>query len=42
MVRHAGAAAAGVVADMLIGEPPIRPHPLTVFGRVMTQVESCP
>jgi adenosylcobinamide-phosphate synthase len=39
MVSHAGAAAVGVAADMLIGEPPIRPHPLTVFGRAMTRVE---
>jgi adenosylcobinamide-phosphate synthase len=39
MVSRARAAAAGVIADMLIGEPPIRPHPLTVFGRAMAAVE---
>ena len=28
-----------MVVDLLIGEPPIRPHPLVVFGRVMARVE---
>ncbi|HZU73172.1 MAG TPA: CobD/CbiB family cobalamin biosynthesis protein [Acidimicrobiales bacterium] len=34
------AAAAGLVADMVLGEPPITPHPLTRFGRLMDGVES--
>jgi adenosylcobinamide-phosphate synthase len=36
---HAFAAAAGVVADRMLGEPPLRPHPLSVFGRCMRGVE---
>ena len=35
-----GQAAAGVVADLLLGEPPLRPHPVSVFGRAMRQVEA--
>ncbi len=33
------AVAAGVSADLAFGEPPLRPHPLTVFGRVMGTLE---
>jgi len=33
-------AAAGLAADALAGEPPVEPHPLVVFGRAMTSVES--
>jgi len=39
VVSRAGAAAAGILADMVIGEPPLRPHPLVVFGRIMARVE---
>ena len=31
--------AAGILADRLVGEPPVRPHPLTVYGRIMRRVE---
>lgn len=31
--------AAGVVADRLLGEPPVRPHPVSAFGRLMRAVE---
>lgn len=34
-----GAAAAGLVADRLFGEPPVRPHPVSLFGRAMRGVE---
>jgi adenosylcobinamide-phosphate synthase len=40
MVSRARAAAVGLVADMLLGEPPIRPHPLTLFGQAMAAVEA--
>ena len=43
MVKPTGnrplAAAAGVVLDRLIGEPPVGPHPVAVFGSAMTTVE---
>lgn len=40
MVRGAPlAAAAGVAADMLLGERWLTPHPVGLFGRVMTNVE---
>lgn len=35
-----GSAAAGLVADRLFGEPPLRPHPVSLFGRAMRGVES--
>jgi adenosylcobinamide-phosphate synthase len=37
-VRPAGAAA-GLLADMVLGEPPLEPHPLVRFGRLMDRVE---
>jgi len=40
MVRgRALGAAAGVIVDGLIGEPPVTPHPVVVYGRVMRAVE---
>ncbi len=33
------AAAAGVLADLALGEPPVRPHPVSAFGDAMAQVE---
>ncbi|HUQ63603.1 MAG TPA: adenosylcobinamide-phosphate synthase CbiB [Acidimicrobiales bacterium] len=35
----AAAAAAGIVADRILGEPPVRPHPVAAFGSVMRAVE---
>lgn len=37
--RRSLAAAAGVVADAAFGEPPLSPHPVAAFGRVMRSVE---
>lgn len=34
------AAAAGVVADALVGEPPVSPHPVAAFGRLMRAAEA--
>jgi adenosylcobinamide-phosphate synthase len=34
------AAAAGVVADLVFGEPSVEPHPVAAFGHVMDDVES--
>ncbi len=31
--------AGGLIADMVLGEPPIRPHPVAAFGSLMGQVE---
>ena len=39
MNRRAAGVAAGVAIDALVGEPPITPHPLVVFGRIMRAVE---
>lgn len=39
MVTAPGAAAAGVAADLLLGEPPLEPHPVALFGRAMRRVE---
>jgi adenosylcobinamide-phosphate synthase len=33
------AAAAGVLADRAVGEPPVRPHPVAAFGAAMGEVE---
>jgi adenosylcobinamide-phosphate synthase len=33
------AIAAGLVADRLVGEPAVQPHPVALFGRVMRAVE---
>lgn len=33
------AAAVGVLADMAFGEPPLRPHPVSLFGRAVRAVE---
>jgi adenosylcobinamide-phosphate synthase len=32
--------AVGLVADLGLGEPPVRPHPVSVFGRAMRAVEA--
>jgi adenosylcobinamide-phosphate synthase len=39
MRRRALAAAGGIIADALVGEPPLEPHPLSVFGGWMRAVE---
>jgi adenosylcobinamide-phosphate synthase len=39
LLRSAGAAAAGLALDHWLGEPPIEPHPVAVFGRAMSAVE---
>jgi adenosylcobinamide-phosphate synthase len=36
---NALAAAAGVIADMALGEPAVEPHPVRAFGGVMERVE---
>ena len=33
------AAGVAIVVDRLVGEPPIRPHPVSLFGRAMRAVE---
>jgi adenosylcobinamide-phosphate synthase len=38
-VRHALGAAGGIVADLVLGEPPASVHPVAGFGRVMQVVE---
>ena len=38
-MRRARAAAAGIVADRILGEPPSAVHPVVAFGRVMRAVE---
>ncbi|QXC59198.1 cobalamin biosynthesis protein [Aquihabitans sp. G128] len=37
---RSAAAAAGIVADRLLGEPPVRPHPVSLFGRLMRASEA--
>lgn len=37
--RRRRGAALGIVADALLGEPPVRPHPVAAFGSVMHAVE---
>ena len=37
--RRALATAAGIVADMALGEPAVRPHPVAAFGSLMRAVE---
>jgi adenosylcobinamide-phosphate synthase len=39
VVNRPIAAAAGIIADRLLGEPPVQPHPVAVFGQVMQTVE---
>src|SRR5919108_1417424 len=39
MVSRALGAAAGVMADRLLGEPPAAAHPVARFGTVMRRVE---
>jgi adenosylcobinamide-phosphate synthase len=36
---NAFSAAAGIVADLVFGEPPIEPHPVALFGTLMERVE---
>jgi adenosylcobinamide-phosphate synthase len=38
-MSHALPAAFGIIADQLLGEPPISPHPVALFGRAMRSVE---
>lgn len=38
-MRPALGAAAGIVADLLLGEPPIEPHPVSLYGNAMRRVE---
>ena len=33
------AASGGIVADLVLGEPPLRPHPVSAFGSLMAAVE---
>jgi adenosylcobinamide-phosphate synthase len=35
-----GAAAGGILADRLLGEPPSRGHPVALFGRAMQELEA--
>jgi adenosylcobinamide-phosphate synthase len=39
-MRRGLSVAAGLVADRVLGEPPVRPHPVALFGRAMRGVES--
>jgi adenosylcobinamide-phosphate synthase len=39
MVSRALAAAVGLLADRAVGEPPVSPHPVAAFGRLMRAVE---
>ncbi|MDT4981877.1 MAG: adenosylcobinamide-phosphate synthase [Pseudonocardiales bacterium] len=39
MVSRPLAAAAGIAADRLIGEPPIGPHPVALLGTLLQQIE---
>ncbi|HLY82193.1 MAG TPA: cobalamin biosynthesis protein, partial [Acidimicrobiales bacterium] len=39
MGRRALGSAAGLAADRLVGEPPMTPHPVALFGRTMRAVE---
>jgi adenosylcobinamide-phosphate synthase len=40
VVSRATGAAIGLVADALLGEPPVRPHPVAAFGSLMASFES--
>jgi adenosylcobinamide-phosphate synthase len=40
MARRCAGAACGLVADVWLGEPPIEPHPVARFGRLMSAVEA--
>jgi adenosylcobinamide-phosphate synthase len=40
VVGRAGQAAVGIVADLLLGEPKIGPHPVAVFGKSMRAIET--
>lgn len=39
-LRRPGAAAVGIVVDRLLGEPPVRPHPVSLYGRLMRACEA--
>jgi adenosylcobinamide-phosphate synthase len=39
LAKNAVAAAVGVVADLVFGEPALEPHPVSAFGTVMGRVE---
>lgn len=38
-MTHPLAAAGGLLADRILGEPPLRPHPVAAFGTAMERVE---
>lgn len=38
-MRRGRAVALGLVADALLGEPPVRPHPVALFGRAVRTLE---
>jgi adenosylcobinamide-phosphate synthase len=40
VVSHAAGAAVGILVDALVGEPPVRPHPVAVFGSLMEAFEA--
>lgn len=37
---RAGAVGLAIVIDRLVGEPPVRPHPVSIFGRLMRASEA--
>src|SRR5688572_16532975 len=39
MTRYAAAAAAGLLADRVLGEPPAPVHPVAAFGQAMADLE---
>jgi adenosylcobinamide-phosphate synthase len=39
-VRRPTSVALGIVADLVFGEPPVRPHPVAAFGSVMSRFEA--
>lgn len=39
LTRWSASAAAALLADALLGDGPLRPHPVAVFGRAMTRLE---
>lgn len=39
-MRRTAAVAVGLAADLALGEPPLRPHPVAAFGTLMGRVEA--
>jgi len=39
-VRRPTSVALGIVADLVFGEPPVRPHPVAAFGSLMSRFEA--